>query len=282
MLRKRITAAILGTAMCVIALAGCSNSGTTATPAATTATKTTIKIDGSTSVYPLMESLTEKYMAENKNVDIQVEQGGSGVGIKDAQEKNVDIGMSSRELKSTETGIIATKICTDGIAVVTNKDNKVTNLTTDQLKKIYTFEITNWKDLGGDDHKIDVVTREATSGTRGAFEELVLDAKVIDEKKCAAVANSTGNVAQTVQSDKYAIGYISLGTVSSYTVNALKIDGVAATNENLLNKTYKIARPFLLVTAGEPTGAVKTFIDWINTNAAAQKIITDEHYIVGK
>lgn len=288
MLRKRIIAVALGMSMCLMALAGCANTSEepTATATATgngTTETTAITIDGSTSVYPLMTSLVEKYTAENKNVDIQVEQGGSGVGIKDAQEGNVNIGMSSRELKDTETGLSENKICLDGIAIVTNTGNKVTNLTADQLKKIYTFEITNWKEVGGDDHKISVVTREATSGTRGAFEELVLgDDQVIDETKCAAVANSTGNAAQTVQSDKYAIAYISLGALESYDVTALKIGDVAATAENVINGTYTIARPFLLVTKGDATGEVKNFIEWIMTSDEAEQIIKDEKFIPAK
>jgi len=282
MLTKKLISSVLGLAICGLAFSGCSTTSNTATTTPkTNATK--ITIDGSTSVYPLMTSLVDAYTAENKNVDIEVEQGGSGVGIQDAQTGKVDIGMSSRDLNDSEKGLTTNTVCLDGIAVIVNSNNKVTNLTMDQLKKIYTFEITNWKQLGGEDHAISVVTREATSGTRGAFEELVLGKDVkIDEKKCAAVANSTGNVAQTVQSDKYAIGYISLGSLESYTVNALNINSVKATADNVINGTYKLSRPFLLVTAKEPTGAVKSFIDWIKTSDKAQQIIKDEKYIIKK
>lgn len=254
----------------------------TQTPARTDGSETSkgnIKVVGSTSVGPLMEGLKEKFNETYKDIVIDVEQVGSGPGIKAAQDGSADIGMASRALKDEEKPLVEYTLCLDGIAVVVHSDNKVKELTSEQIKKIYTGEITDWSELGGEAGKINLVTRESTSGTRGAFEELVLGEDKIDDKICV-VQNSNGNVAQAVESDKRAIGYISLGIVKNYNLAAVKVDGVEATVENVQNDSYKLSRPFLLLCKEEPTGIVKTFVDFLMNDEAAKAYIEEKAYIL--
>lgn len=238
----------------------------------------TIQIVGSTSVQPLAEELAQAFMAKNKNVKIFVQGGGSGAGIKAAVDGTADIGSCSRELEPAElqTGIVPTVIARDGIAVIVNKSNSVNGLSTEQLQKIYSGQITNWKEVGGPDLKIQVVNREAGSGTRGAFEELLLKPAKLENTSNCLVQASTGAVQETVAVTREAIGYVSLGFLDAKAVKAVTIDGVQATEKNVLAKTYKLQRPFLLVTKTKPAGLVKTFLDWI-TGPQGQKIVAKDY-----
>lgn len=225
-----------------------------------------IQIAGSTSVQPLSEELGKAFMTKNPKVRINVAGGGSSAGIKAAQEGTADIGASSRELKTEEKTVQEVVIALDGIAVIVHKDNKIADLKKDDIKKIFLGEITDWSKLGGDSGVIRVVTREEGSGTRGAFEELVLgkdaagkELKVFDQ---ANVQNSTGAVRTAIAADKNAIGYVSLGSLNAG-VKAVKVDGVEATAENIKNKTYKVSRPFIYMTQKAPGGTAKAFIDWV-------------------
>jgi len=236
----------------------------------------TIQITGSTSVQPLSDELTKVYSSKNPHVNFNVSGGGSGAGIKAAQQGTHDIGASSRELNSTEKGSVKEfVIAKDGIAIVVHPENKVADLKIDQVKKILAGEVTNWKDVGGADAPITVVTREDGSGTRGALTELVMGQAAI--KKDAVVQTSTGAVKTAVAADKNAIGYISLGSVDK-TVKALKIDGVEASVTTVKAGTYKIQRPFLYMTQKDPTGEVKKYIDWV-LGSEGQKIVTDQGFI---
>lgn len=243
------------------------------------ALKGTINIAGSTSVQPLAEELAQGFMTNNKGVKIFVQGGGSSAGIKSALTGTADIGTSSRELKPEEVGLHETVIAKDGIAIVVNKSNSVTDLSLEQLQKIYTGEYTNWKQVGGPDLKIVVVNREAGSGTRGAFEELVLN-KLTNTNNCLVQA-STGAVQQTVSVTKEAIGYISLGSLDEKAVKTLTIENIACTETNIIAKKYKIQRPFLMLTKGAPSGNVKAFLDWVLT-PAGQKIVGKEFIPVKK
>jgi phosphate transport system substrate-binding protein len=234
----------------------------------------TVNIAGSTSVQPLAEELAQAFMAKNKRVKIFVQGGGSGAGIKSAMTGTADIGSSSRELNPEEKSLVETVIAKDGIAIVVNKANSVSNLSKEQLQKIYTGEYSNWKQVGGPDMKIVVVNREAGSGTRGAFEELVLG-KLTNTSNCLVQA-STGAVQQTVAVTKESVGYISLGSYNPNSVKALTINNVKCTDSNILANKYKIARPFLLLTKSAPTGAVKAFIDFI-LSREGQKIVAKEY-----
>ncbi|HEX3044167.1 MAG TPA: phosphate ABC transporter substrate-binding protein [Bacillota bacterium] len=191
-----------------------------------------IQIVGSTSVQPLAEELAQAFMAKNKGVKIFVQGGGSGAGIKAAMTGTADIGTSSRELTDQETGVVETVIAKDGIAIIVNKANSITNLTIEQLQKIYTGEVTNWKEVGGPNMKIQVVNREAGSGTRGAFEELVLG-KLTNTSNCLVQA-STGAIQQTVAVTKEAIGYISLGSLDSSAVKTVTVNGIECNEKNIL------------------------------------------------
>jgi len=282
MKRNKVLGLCIALVLAVGGLAACSSTGNTATGTSDgSAAESTIKISGSTSIFPLVDALKDMFMAKNTNIKVQVEQGGSGVGISNVNDGIVDIGMASRALGADDPELVVTTICLDGIAVVVGKDNPVDDLTMEQVAKIYNGEITNWKELGGNDAKITLVTREATSGTRGAFEELVLGKdKHIDDTKCL-VQNSNGNTAVSVQNDPNAIGYISLGFVKNYSgLKAVKIGGVEATNDNVKAETYALSRPFNLLTKAEPAGAVKTFIDYITTDQEALDYIEEENYIL--
>lgn len=225
-----------------------------------------IQIAGSTSVQPLSEELAKEFMVKNPKVRINVAGGGSGAGIKAAQEGTANIGASSRELKTEEKTVKEVIIALDGIAVIVHKDNKIADLKKDDIKKIFLGEVTDWSQVGGDNGVIRVITREEGSGTRGAFEELVLgkdaagkEQKVFDK---ANVQNSTGAVRTAVAADKNAIGYVSLGSLNA-DVKAVKVDGVEASVENIKSKTYKISRPFIYMTQKDPEGVTKAYIDWV-------------------
>ena len=220
-----------------------------------------LSLAGSTSMEKLCEALKESFMEQNPGVTVTVEYTGSGSGIESVTAGSVDIGDSSRALTDDEENIVAI----DGIAVITDKDNSVTELTSDDLKKIYTGEISNWKDLGGKDEAIVAIGREAASGTRGAFEEL-LDVK--DQCKYAQELDSTGAVLAKVGSTPGAIGYVSLDVLDD-TVTAMKIDGVEATEENIVAGKYLLSRPFVMATKGkidEQNDIVKAWFDYVNSD----------------
>lgn len=234
-----------------------------------------VNIAGSTSVQPLAEELAQAFEEKNPDIKVDVAGGGSSAGVKAAQDKTANIGTSSRELKAEEkaSGLAETVIAKDGIAVVVNPKNAVADLTLDQIKKIYTGQITNWKDVGGKDAPITVVNRDEASGTRGAFQEIILgkEGKFFDK---AVVQSSTGAVRTAVAQDENAIGYISMGSIDT-TVKAVKAEGVEATADNVLNNSYKISRPFLFLTNGAPDAATQNFIDFV-LSPDGQKIVAEE------
>lgn len=227
----------------------------------------TVQIAGSTSVQPLSEELAKEFMNKNPKVKINVAGGGSGAGIKAAAEGTADIGASSRELKADEKAKVKEfVIALDGIAVIVHKDNKISELKKEDVKKIFLGEVTDWSQIGGEKGKIQVYTREEGSGTRGAFEEIVLgkdaSGKELKIFEKANVQNSTGAVRTAVAGDKNGIGYISIGSLNPE-VKALKIDGAEATEANVKAGTYKISRPFIYMTQKEPAGVVKAYLDFV-------------------
>lgn len=224
-----------------------------------------LTLSGSTSVQPIAETLTKAFMAANSGVTVDVQGGGSSVGVSDATSGLSDIGMVSRALKDEEKATLTeTIICIDGIDVVVNSANGVSDLTAQQITDIYTGKITNWKDVGGADEPIIVVQRESASGTRDAFQGFF---KLVDADKKVLVTdkalefNSTGAVLTAVAGKPGAIGYASMGSVTK-DVKALKIGGVEATQANVLNKSYTYQRPFVLATKGAPAGLAEAFIAW--------------------
>ena len=224
------------------------------------AKKTSIIIAGSTSVQPYAEYLAEEYEKIHLDRMVEVQGGGSGVGIKSAESGVADIGMSSRSLKETEIHLWTIEIAKDGLAIIIHPDNPVTNLTSEQISAIYSAEITNWSEVGGRDAKIHVMAREEGSGTRGQFSDLVMFDVRITPK--AIIQNSNGAIKQLVANDINSIGFISLGLVDA-SVKAIEINGVPATTENVRNETYPLFRPFLFITKEKPEGYVSDFIDYV-------------------
>ena len=219
-----------------------------------------VNIAGSTSVMPFTEKLAEHFMVEQPTYIINVQSGGSTAGIQAAMNKTVEIGMSSRELKPEEKTLKEITICLDGIAIVVNPENPVTSLKLSQVRDIFSGKVKNWKELGWHDRRIDAVTREEGSGTRGAFEELIMHKDAIDDG--IMVQDSNGSVKEVVATDPYAMGYISLG-IADERVSTVSIDGVRPTPDAIKDKRYKIVRPFLYLIMGDPTGNASAFISYV-------------------
>jgi phosphate transport system substrate-binding protein len=238
-------------------------------------TKTGIIIAGSTSVQPFAEVLAEEYMLLHPDVTIDVQGGGSAAGIMAAQSGTAAIGMSSRALTDAEKSLWSVEIARDGLVVIVHATNPIQDLTLDQVRDIYAAKITSWSQLGGSTSKIHVITREDGSGTRSAFESLVMGKSEISPR--AIVQDSNGAVRQLVTDDPNAIGYISLGLVN-INVKALHLGGVAATRENVMNGSYGLSRPFLFVTSGQPAGQARQFIDF-TLSAEGQKLLAAEGLI---
>ena len=272
MFNKKRLASILACTLIIGSLVGC-NSGNNET-----SDKSKITVSGSTSVGPTMEVLAEEYQDANEGVSIEIQQVGSSSGITNTIDGISQIGMSSRDLKGEEKskGLEEHQIAIDGIAVITNTANDVDDLTIDQIKDIYTGKITNWKEVGGKDSKIVVVSREDGSGTRDGFQEIV-DFESEELTGDALISDGSGNIKITVQGNENAIGYISFGYLDN-SINAMKIDGVEAIEKNVYDESYPIARPFLLVTKGELAEDVKAFIDYI-LSEAGQKIIEEQGFM---
>ena len=232
-----------------------------------------ISLAGSTSMEKVCEALMEGFMEKYPDVTVTTEYTGSGAGLESLASGSVDIGNASRHVKDEEksNGAVENVIALDGIAVITDVKNTVTDLTNEQIAKIYTGEIKNWKELGGSDEAIVVIGRENGSGTRDAFEELL---KVKDSCKYAQELDSTGGVLAKVAATSGAIGYVSLDVVDS-SVNALKINGVEATEGNIVAGTYALQRPFVMATKGELSSQselVKTWFNYISSDEGKEII----------
>jgi phosphate transport system substrate-binding protein len=224
-------------------------------------------VAGSTSVQPFADKWAEDYMNKYPGRIVNVQGGGSSAGIQAARCGAADIGTSSRELKPEEKDLNEIVVARDGLAVIVHPTNKITGLSLEEVKQIFSGNIRSWKNLGGKDKTITVVTREEGSGTRGAFQEMVMGKVRIF--KSAIVEDSNGTVREIVAGDPHSIGYISLGLVNER-VKALELDGVAANEQNILDKYYKLVRPFLFVTNGPPSPEAKHFIDFILSEEGQQ------------
>jgi phosphate transport system substrate-binding protein len=238
------------------------------------ASSTRVSISGSTSVGPLAEKIADKYMKE-QDVKIEINQIGSSAGITNATSGVSEIGMSSRDLKEEEkeSGLIETIIAYDGIVVVTHPTNKVKELTMDQVKQIFTGDVTNWKELGGEDLEIVVVSREDGSGSRDAFQEIVgySSGELI---RSAIIASGNGNIKTTVATNKHAVGFISFEYIDP-SISTININGVEATAENVLEQKYLLSRPFLFVHSEKQLSeAGRKFIDYI-LSPSGQAIVAE-------
>lgn len=274
---KLIVGALLVT-MLGATFVGCGSSSSNDNNTDSSKDSITISISGSTSVGPLMEKIQEKYEEENGNTTLEIQQNGSGAGIKDVISGISEIGMSSRELKDDEkTSVQGTIVAYDGIALLVNPENPVKNISLEDVKKIYTGKITNWKELGGDDSAIVVVSREEGSGTRDAFQEIV-GYESEELIKDATISDGSGAVKTIVAGNKNAIGFASFEFIDN-TVKALEIDDVAPTAENVKAGEYKISRPYILVTKeGSLTEEGQNLIGFV-LSAEGQQIVEENKLI---
>lgn len=229
-------------------------------------------VAGSTSVQPFADHWAEMYMKENPGRVVNIQGGGSSAGIQAAREGAADIGMSSRELKPEEKDLLEVVVARDGIAVTVHPANKVESLSLEQVQNIFAGNITNWSVVGGTNHVITVVTREEGSGTRGAFQEMVMKTNRI--YRGAIVQDSNGTVREIVANDPQSVGYISLGLVNDR-VKAVRIDGVEASFENIEQEKYRLVRPFLFVTDGPPKAAAQEFINFVLSRPTQEMIRHD-------
>ena len=253
-MRKAIeltAAGVLVVTLCAFS-AGCRNSRNRAA-----------SVVGSTSIQPFAEMLAEEFNKRNPKENVEIQGGGSQAGILAINEGNAAIGMCSRELsKEEEKTLTAIPIAQDGLAIVVHPSNSVTNLTRDQIRKIFVGQITNWKLLGGNDVPIRMITREEGSGTREAFAKLVMGKEWI--ANTALVQESNGAVRELVRNDPGAVGYMSLGLVS-IDLRAVAIDGVPPTVQNVVDHKYSLVRRFLFVVRqdGPKNQAAQKFIDYV-------------------
>lgn len=282
---KTLTAGVLAAVM----LAGCgsSSSSAAATSAAAAAESTaaaetsaaaadadlsgTVSTDGSTSMEKVIGALSEAFQEKYPNVTVTYNPTDSGSGITAVTEGNCDIGLASRNLKDEEkNGLTSTTVAIDGIAMIVNTANEVSDLSLDQIAKIYTGEITNWKDVGGADQEIVVIGREAGSGTRDGFESIT---GTSDKCQMDQELTSTGAVIQAVGANEAAIGYASLAAVDD-TIKTLTVEGAAPSEETVLDGTYKIQRNFNMITndSKELSPAAQAFLDFATSLEAASLI----------
>ncbi len=290
---KRVLTAFLALAMTAAVMTGCqsndstSSTGTDSSTASTSESSTESKTDstaslsgnvatnGSTSMADVIGALSEQFMNDNSGVKVTYDATGSGTGIEAAKNGTCDIGLSSRALKDEETaaGLKGTTIALDGIAIIVNENSKVENLTVDQIAKIFTGEVTDWSEVGGDAGTIACIGREAGSGTRDGFESITATE---DKCKLSQELTSTGAVIEAVKGNTGAIGYASLSAVANAQgVKAITVEGVACTEETVKDGSYKIQRPFVLVTkeGTELSEAAQAFFDFA-TSADAADLIT--------
>lgn len=278
MKKKQILALTGAACLSVALLAGCGNNNNN-TPSSTgeennsntSSLSGTVATGGSTSMQSLMSMMQEAFMAENQGVTVTYDPTGSGAGITGASDGTLDIGLSSRALHDDETDVEAITVCLDGIAIVTNTANPVENLTLEQLAGIFTGEITNWSEVGGNDAEIVVIGREAGSGTRDGFEEIV---GVADQCQYDQELTATGAVTAAVAANENAIGYASLSAVDD-TVNDPTVEGVVCSEETVQDGSYVLQRPFNFVVKkdAELSEAAQAFITWATDGSANEWIL---------
>ena len=269
--------ALLLAAVLTLALAACgsknndnANTDTKTNDTTSTAVTGTVATDGSTSMEKVIGALSESFMANNADTTVTYNPTGSGSGITAVQEGTCDIGLSSRALKDEEkaAGLKETVLAYDGIAIIVHPDNPVSDLTIEQIAQLYTGEVTNWKDVGGNDAEVVLIGREAASGTRDGFESITGT-----KEKCQyrQELTSTGDVITAVSQNPDAIGYASLASIKD-SVKALNVDGVTPSEDTVKDGSYKVQRPFVLVTAeGKAlTPVAQAFFDYaVSSDAAA-------------
>ena len=267
-MKKRTLTLLLSTALCVGMLAGCGgNEASTETP---TGLSGTVITNGSTSMESVMGVLQEAFQEVQPGIRIQYTGSGSGAGVTSAQEGTADIGLASRDLKDDETGVQQITVAKDGIAILVNPENPVTDLSLEQIAQLATGEITNWSEVGGNDAPVVFIGREAGSGTRDGFESIT---GTEDACKYQNELTSTGEVIANVASNPNAIGYASLSAVDE-TVKAITVGNVAPTEETVLDGSYAVQRNFnFIVSDSAPlSDAAQAFLDWATSTDASDLI----------
>jgi len=240
--------------------------------------KTSLTLAGSTAFQPFAEKLADQYMTSHPDIAVTVQGGGSAVGIQSANSGAAQIGMADLvKLPPEAKDLTATVVAQDGIAIVVNPQNKVMNLTTDQVRDIFNGKISNWKEVGGEDASITVVSREAGSGTRSSFEQIVGD---INLKRDALIQDSNGTIRETVANDANSVGYLSHGLINEK-IKALKVDGQECTVESIVAGNYKLVRPIFLLVKGNLEGESKNFIEYILSDEG-QKTIKEDGLLPAK
>jgi phosphate transport system substrate-binding protein len=234
--------------------------------------KAGITVAGSTSVEPFAELLAEEYMLRHPQSRIYVQGGGSTAGIEALRTHAAHVGMSSRSLMAEEKDLYAVTIARDAIAIIVHPTNPVGDLSFTQIKQIFSGKIRNWSEVGGHPRPIVLVTREEGSGTREAFQKLVMEKEEISLD--SLVQDSNGAIRQVVSSDPNAIGYISLGLVNEK-VKAVNISGVEPNLKNIVYRRYRLVRPFLFVFNGKPEGEANSFLEFV-LSPEAQELLTKE------
>jgi phosphate transport system substrate-binding protein len=267
---------LLASVLLACGLIGC---GSTSTPLAPTATSLIGRITfaGSTTVQPLADKLGTIFKQDNPGMVLDIAAGGSMVGIKAVHDGTADIGMASRALTSDEAkGIKQDQIALDVLAIVVHPTNPVSNLTRAQLRDIYLGKLTNWKDVGGPDQPIQVIVRDTNSGTRGAFDEIVLE-KQAPQAPRQRSAFTAGDVAALVAADPQAIGYVGFGNLEP-SLKLLTIDDVRPTKDTARSGTYKLVRPLLLLTGPLTQPLAQTYIDFV-LSTTGQKLVEADGWI---
>lgn len=260
----------LMTAVILLGLAGTASAGK-------------VVMEGSTTVLPIAQKAAEVFMKLNPGEEVSVRGGGSGVGIASIIDGTCDIADASRAIKPAELDKAAKKgrdlkahvVAMDGISHIVHPSNAVTGLTREQIKKIYTSRVSNWKEVGGPDLRIVVISRDSASGTFEAFSEMVLDKKKV--RPDAIMQASNQGIASIVARTPGAIGYVGLGYLTP-AVKAIAVDGVVPTKESVLRNKYPITRPLFMYTNGVPQGTVKKFIDFLK-GPEGQKLVGEEGFV---
>ena len=275
---KKWIGIVVASAVMAAMLAGCGGASSSTSGSASDSSITqesdlsgNVTMGGSTSVEEVVGALAEAFMMENSNVDITYEPSGSGAGINGAKEGTLDIGLSSRSLKESETGVIEKVFALDGIAVIVNNVNPVTDLTLEQIKGLADGTITNWKEVGGADAPVVFVGREAGSGTRDGFESIVgVAEKCVYEQE----HNSTGAVIAAVSANPNAFGYASLSALED-TVKDVTVDGVKCSEATVQDGSYQIQRPFVFVVneSNELSPAATAFMEFAMSEAVQELIV---------
>lgn len=262
-MKKKIASLLMSTMVITTVLTGCGTAKTTGT----------VSTDGSTSMEKVIGALGEQFMEDNSGITFTYNPTGSGSGITAVAEGRCDIGLSSRDLKASELelGLTGTVLAYDGIAVIVNPENPISDLSVEDITKIYTGEITNWNEIDGNDTAIVLIGREAGSGTRDGFESITDTEDLCQYRQ---ELTSTGDVITTVSQNPGAIGYASLASVKD-TVKAISVNGVSPSEETVKNGSYVVQRPFILVTKSDATlsDAAQKFFNYI-TSADASDIIS--------